>query len=181
MRPPVRTGAPESPTLREVWVRLAPTLAELDRIAGEPEAHLAQPGAGAELAALQYGLHEATEHALAIDDELEQTLAEAREATAEVVELLAHGGVEAAAPLVWEWRGALFAVRIAWRRIAERAEPAAPEPVLPRRAAPALLASGLLALGLVLTLGGALAAEWPLWAAGVLAVVAGALSARELP
>ena len=181
MRPPVRTGAPESPTLREFWARLAPTLAELDRIAGEPEARLAEPGAGAELAALQYGLHAATEHALDIDDELEQALAEAREATAEVAELLAYGGVEAAAPLVWEWRFALFAVRNAWRRIAERVEPATSEPVAARRNAPALLASGLLALGLLLVVGGALTAEWPLWAAGVLVVASGALSARELP
>ena len=181
MRPPVRTGVPESPTLRELWARLAPTLAELDRVAAEPEARLGEPGAEAELAALQYGLHAATEEALAIDGELEQTLAEARDATAEVAELLAYGGVEAAAPLVWEWRGALFAVRVAWRRAAERAALAAPAPVAARGSAEALLASGLLALGLLLVTGGALAADWPLWAAGLLVVAAGALSARELP
>ena len=55
-------------------------------------------------------------------------LTEARELTAEMAEALAHGGLDAAAPLVWEWRGALFRVRFARRRLERPRSVLAPVP-----------------------------------------------------
>jgi hypothetical protein len=78
------------------------------------------------LPALQYELHCAAElvtgltpppDVALVHEELGESLTEARELTAEMAEALAHGGLDAAAPLVWEWRGALFRVRFARRRL----------------------------------------------------------------
>jgi len=58
-----------------------------------------------------------------VHEELSEALTEARETTADIAEALDHGGVDAAAPLVWEWRGVLFRVRLARIRL-ERPRPA---------------------------------------------------------
>lgn len=107
--------------LDRVWLELAPTLRKLDRLAAEPELIVR-----AELPRLQHRLHRAAEHAgwlassagqPAPHGELAIALAAARDATALVGGALESGGHAAVEPLVWEWRGALFAVRLAQRRL----------------------------------------------------------------
>jgi hypothetical protein len=147
---------------------LSQTLGRLEELAGNPDRTLADEDALAAFPGLQYTLHAASEAAAGIDPpadaeashvELAAALADARDATAEVADAAAVGGPEAAWPLVYEWRGALFRVRLARARLA-------PAPVRrpagtphPRRR----LAAGALALGGALLLaGGTLLADWPL-------------------
>jgi hypothetical protein len=89
--------------------------------------------------------------------------------------------VELVEPLLPEWRGVLFRVRLARLRAIERT--AAPigsdgdaEPKRPRlRELPsvsALVATGLVIAGAFLFTAGAVLAAWPVWAAG-LALLAG--------
>jgi hypothetical protein len=159
---------------------LSATLSRLEQLAADPDRTFADDEALAGFPGLQYTLHAASETAAGIDPpadaeashvELAAALADARDATAEVAEAAAAGGPEGAWPFVYEWRGALFRVRLARSRLA-------PQPAhRPRRrprsrrrvAAGALAASG----GLLLVVG-ALLADWPL-AAGGLALAAGVL------
>jgi hypothetical protein len=103
------------------WYALAQTLRRLEALAAEPDERT-----GEELPALQYALHVAGERIAGLEPppgqedphhELEAALADARDATADVVDAFAHGGLAAAYPLVWEWRGALFGVRLARSRV----------------------------------------------------------------
>jgi hypothetical protein len=159
---------------------LSATLSRLEQLAGDPDRTLADEEALAVFPGLQYTLHAASETAAGIDPpadaeathvELAAALADARDATAEVAEAAAAGGPEAAWPLVYEWRGALFRVRLARARLTPQpARHAARRPRSRRR-----VAAGALAVsGGLLLVAGALIADWPL-AAGGLALAAGVL------
>ena len=128
-----------------------------------------------ELPKLQYALHVAGERVLGLEpapgletahEELGAALAIAREETAAVTEALEESGEAAAAALVWEWRVAVFGVRLALRQLDDQVAAAAAD-----RPRPAYAPVALLALGVAAVLGGALAGLWPVWLAG-LALVA---------
>jgi hypothetical protein len=142
------------------------TLGRLEELASDPDETLADADALTSFPGLQYTLHEASETAAGIDPpahaeeshaELAAALADARDATAEVADAAAAGGPDAAWPLVYEWRGALFRVRLARMRLGPT--PARPEEVTgdSRRK----LFAGTVAIGggLVLALGAVLA-DW---------------------
>jgi hypothetical protein len=152
---------------------LSGTLVRLEELAADPDHSLADENALASLPGLQYTLHAASETAAGIDPpvdaeashvELAAALADARDATAEVAEAADSGGPEAAWPLVYEWRGALFRVRLARARLA-------PVRVRRQRGAPRTrrrTAAGALAVaGALLLVVGALLADWPLAAGGL--------------
>jgi hypothetical protein len=88
-----------------------------------------------------------------------------------MVETIEIGGNDAASELIFEWRGALFRVRLARMRLGVQPEPE-PSPGKPHYRAAA--ATGLAVLGAGAFLAGAVLIVWPLWAAGI-ALVAGAL------
>ncbi len=171
--------------LSGVWDGLATTLACLEAIAADPVRRL--HGEVAEtLPALQYALHRAEELAAGIDPPpgaerahaaLRAALLSARDLTGEVVERLTAEGPEEAARLALEWRGALFQVRLARRRLAD--EPALPaaepeqRPPLAAAAATAVVLAGTAAFT-----AGAVVALWPLWAAGLLLVALGFVAYR---
>jgi len=171
----------------ELWTELSRTLTRLDRFAAEPE-RLDGDRTQLSLARLRYALHLASEHAYGVEPpvgaesshaELAAALAAARDATAEIAEAVADAGAEAVQPLLHEWRGALFRVRLARLRLAAPAAPPAQpmEPESLELARP--LAAFLLALcGAVAFAGGAALGYWPIWAAGLLAVAGGLLAYR---
>ena len=82
-------------------------------------------------------------------------------------------------PLLPEWRGALFRVRLARLRLATPAakKDVAPSPA-PAALAPALLAVGLALAGALAFVAGATLGLWPVWAAGLLATAAAVLAYR---
>jgi nitrate reductase NapE component len=107
--------------LADLWYALTQTLGRLEALAAEPN-----EDTGEQLPALQYALHVAGERFAGLEpppghedahEELQTAIADARDATAEVADAFAHGGLAAAHPLVWEWRGALFGVRLARSRV----------------------------------------------------------------
>lgn len=186
MRPTVRSDAPQGYTtaLGDLWLGLGPTLVALERIA-------AMPGrldeAADDLPALQHGLHTAVELAFGIEPPigaegahatLALAIAEARDATAELTDTLAVEGAEAAAPLVWEWRGALFGVRLARRTLAGHAAVELDEDAGTRIALVSLV---LLLAGVAAVLGGALAHAWPFWVGGLGFVAASLVLSRGRP
>lgn len=137
-----------------------------------------------DLPALQYALHVAAERVLDLRPEpgfeeahaeLGIALAIAREETADVAEALGTLGEEAAADLLWEWRAALFGVRLALRRLDRcvSTPQGRPRPSF----APVLL----LLLGVAAVLGGALVDLWPVWAVGLVVVGASAGLSRRHP
>jgi hypothetical protein len=156
----------------DVGRALRPTLRALDHAAADGE----RLAAGADtLPSLQYALHLASERLLGLEpapglerahEELGAALAIAREETAAVAEALDDAGATAAASLVWEWRVAVFGVRLALRQLddglAGRTPAADPRP--------AYAPVALLLLGVAAVLGGALAELWPVWLAGLLCV-----------
>jgi hypothetical protein len=170
-------------TIAGLWDGLARALTELDALAASPEYMSAE-----RLPSLQYALHTAGERiagltppvgAEAVHEELAAAVADARDATAEIADTVEAYGEAAAAPLVWEWRGALFRVRLARRRLLNP-EPLPADPInsslpTPRRAAMSL---GLLAIAAAALIAGALVGHWPLVAAGVLALFGGMLAQR---
>ena len=103
--------------------------------------------------------------------ELAAALSGARDATGEVVEVVDASGSRGLDAVLYEWRGALFRVRLARLRLT------GPPPAVPARSEspwPTLRAPGTAA---TLTIGGtaafALGATvelWPVWAAGLFAV-----------
>ena len=159
---------------------LRPTLRGLDEVAADAALVDAEEDM---LAALQYQLHTAAERVLGLEPwpeveeahaELQLALATARDETADLVEALDEYGAATAGQLVWEWRVALFGVRLALRRLDDRAS--APAPTVVRRF---VLPVVLLALGVAAVLGGALVDLWPVWALGLTVVgVAAGLSQR---
>jgi hypothetical protein len=166
--------------LTELWAGLSGTLARLEALADDCGDDAGEE-ALEELPALQYSLHRASELALGIvppagaeaaHAELRAALAEARDATAEIVAAIADGEPEAASALVHEWRGALFRVRLARRRLLTPLPVRLyrePESSFPWRA---LAGATLVAVGALSFTAGAVLSLWPLWAAG-LALVAG--------
>lgn len=172
-----------------LWERVGGTLVRLERVAESPAEGVAD-GFLDELPQLQYSLHAGAELAVGIDPppgaetlhaELVSALAEARDITAEVGRALEEDDVDLVDPLLPEWRGTLFRVRLARLRALERtAVPigtdAAPEPPRGRRrekaSLSALVATGLVIGGAFLFTAGAVLAAWPVWAAG-LALFAG--------
>jgi hypothetical protein len=160
------------------WSGLSGTLSALEAIAGDSRR---LDGAEGVLRALQYRLHWSSEllagvsppdDARAAHAELANALVDARDMTGEVADTLEHAGAEAAADLLFEWRGALFRVRLARLRLGARPEPAAPEANAPPYSAGA--ASLLAMLGAVAFVTGAALVLWPIWAVGI-ALVAGGL------
>lgn len=183
LRPTTRAEAEQGyeTALEQLRRELRPTLRALEEVAADPAAH---EELEEELPHLQYALHVAAEHALGIQppagleephEDLQVALAIAREETAQVVELVEDSGPAAAAPLVWEWRGALFGVRFALERLDPTFADAPPRPAGGRGIVPV----AVLMLGVLAVLAGALAARWPVWTLGLLLVVTStALSAR---
>lgn len=160
---------------------LGPTLRALELLAADPAGHDELED---ELPHLQYALHVAAERALGIEplpgleethEELQIALAIAREETAQVTEAVECAGAASAEALVWEWRGALFGVRLALQRLDATTPYVVPQLPARRRTLSVLLVS----LGVLAVLGGALAALWPVWAAGlVLVVISTAVSSK---
>jgi len=174
----------------QLWERVGTALVRLERVAESPADGVAD-GFLDELPQLQYSLHAGAELAVGIEpprgaetlhEELVSALAEARDITAEVGHALEVGDVELVDPLLPEWRGALFRVRLARLRALERTAmslgsdgDAGPEPRRRRRegiSLSAILATALVVSGAFLFTAGAVLAAWPVWAAG-LALFAG--------
>jgi hypothetical protein len=168
--------------LEGLWSDLAGTLTRLERLAAQPE-FVDDVALGA-LPRLQYSLHRARELVYGIAPplatsaahrELAASLEEARDVTGEVASLLDAGDAEGAAELVHEWRGALFRVRLARRRLTRTPQVATPVKVEESGAtAAAAVSLALLAAGVLAFLTGAVLVMWPVWAVG-LALVAAAL------
>lgn len=186
-----RTGSPEqyAEEMGELWTGLTRTLGRLDRFAAEPE-RLDDDHVEKSLRRLQYALHLASEHAYGVEPpagaatahaELANALACARDATAEVAEAVEDWGADGVRPLLHEWRGALFRVRLARLRLAAPGRPrerARPD-VATRDSLVRPLVAFLLALGGALAfVGGATLSVWPLWAAGLVAVCGSVLAYR---
>jgi hypothetical protein len=186
--PTIGTGQRYAVELGELWTGVQRALARLDTIAADPFAHDVDELVE-QLTRLQYRLHIGSEHVFGLEPppgaesahaELADSLACARDATAEVSETLAEEGLDGLRPLLHEWRGALFRVRLARLRLAAPAIPPA-EPELEPEAYALVrpVAAFLLALcGAVACAGGATLGYWPIWAAGLLAVGGGMLTYR---
>ncbi len=173
-----------------LWSGLAQTLSLLEALAAEPEQRLSEDEALELLPRLQYALHAASELALGIDPpagaetahaELAAALVDARDATAEVLGAVDAGGPATAGPLVHEWRGALFRVRLARLRLSIRSSSSAaptPEPSAWDSPRAALAATALVLAGAAAFVGGAVLALWPVWGAGLVLVACGFLAYR---
>ncbi len=166
----------------DLWERLGTGLTRLERVSEAPP-DVIVADAREELPTLQYSLHATAELAHGIDPppaaaaahrELVAALAQARDATADIAEAAEDDDEELVEQLVPEWRGALFRVRLARLRALESSPLVAPEPEEhPAPEAPpvsrlAILATGLVLAGAALFTAGAVLAEWPLWAAGLM-------------
>lgn len=171
----------------ELWTELSHTLARLDRYATTPD-RLDDVRAEVSLNRLRYALHLASEHAYGVaappgaetaHAELRSSLAAARDATAEVAEALTDQGAEAVQPLLPEWRGALFRVRLARLRLATpiALKETVGDPGDEGIARP-LIAFLLALVGALSFVAGATLGLWPVWSAGVLAVGAAILAYR---
>jgi len=189
----VRGGERQAYTaaVTDLWERVGTALTRLERIAESPSEGLIDEHAE-ELPGLQYALHTSAELAVGIDAppsaaplhaELVAALAEARDATADVAFAIESGDLETVDPLLPEWRGTLFRVRLARLRAIERTRAiarqrpsaAAPEPRArsgDRTALSAVVATLLILGGAFLFTAGAVLVAWPVWAAG-LALFAG--------
>ena len=182
MKPAVGSRATQGyeSALEHVGRDLRPALRALDEAAADPSSLAAHAD---ELPALQYALHVAAERVLDLPPstggeeahaELGVALEIAREETASVGAALEEHGGDAAAVLVWEWRVALFGVRIALRQANETGTGAKPQAEL----RPAYLPVLLLAVAVAAVLGGALADLWPLWSVGLALVAASAVASH---
>jgi hypothetical protein len=188
----VRGGERQAYTaaVTDLWERVGTALTRLERVADSSSEELVDEHAE-ELPGLQYALHAGAELAVGIDApvtaatlhaDLVAALAEARDATADVSFALEYGDPEAVEPLLLEWRGALFRVRLARLRALERSRAAVQEPPTPAAAWPrerhdrtaisAVVATILILGGAFLFTAGAVLVAWPVWAAG-LALFAG--------
>jgi len=185
VRPAVGSRATQGfeSALEHLGRELDPILRALDEAAADP---WGLDDRAEDLRARQYALHVASERLLELPpalgteealQELGAALAIAREETACVAEALEALGRGGAAELVWEWRVALFGVRLALAHANDRSGISSLQPVLQRAYAPVVL----LAIGVAVVLGGALVELWPLWVAGLLLVVASALASHRRP
>jgi hypothetical protein len=193
MEPSVRTGGRQtySAAVTDLWERVGTALTRLERIAESPADVLVDEHSD-ELPGLQYSLHAGAELAVGIEppplaedlhDELVAALTEARDATAEVAYAVEIDEAEGVEPLLPEWRGSLFRVRLARLRALERTNALAAETRTepPRRrktdheqgsSVTAIVATVLILGGAFLFTAGAVLVAWPVWAAG-LALFAG--------
>jgi hypothetical protein len=186
--PETQAGIRYASQVGELWGELSQALARLEAIALAPERLDEDETVGA-LRRLQYRLHLAGESVLGLSPpagaepahtELAAALASARDATGEIAGVVDEQGGHGARPLLYEWRGALFRVRLARLRLTgEQPSPAPPRPRLPGVrltgvrltgiqapvAASALTIAGTATFAIGATLG-----PWPLWVAGLLAV-----------
>jgi len=172
--------------LAGLWESLSTTLARLDAVAAD----LSSFDAAAEkLPVLQNRLHWAGELVAGIEPpsggerahaELAIALQCARDATAEMREALEVEGVSGAWRRVHEWRGALFNVRLARRRLeAGSAVPDLPDERVEQFDWRPAVAIMLVLAGTVAFTAGAVATLWPIWAVG-LALVAASFLVFEL-
>jgi hypothetical protein len=166
-----------------LWSGLAATLCRLESLAAD--AYRLDEDTVEPLRLLQYRLHWSIEALAGVEpppgareghEELADALADARESTGDVAEAIEQGGPAAARALVFEWRGALFRVRLARMRLAQPS--AAVEATDGEFPAAAAGATALTFLGVALFAAGALIALWPLWAAGLALIAGGVLSYR---
>lgn len=183
----VRRGEPQSyaQAVGSLWERVGTALVRLERIAESAADRVAEDFVD-ELPNLQYCLHSGAELAVGIEPplgaeelhhELVSALAEARDATAEIGLALEAGDVELIEPLLPEWRGVLFRVRLARLRALERTAVAGKlrdsTPPVSRRSrrerasVSAVVATLLVVGGAFLFTAGAVLAAWPVWAAGL--------------
>ena len=179
MGPSTGTGQRYAQALGELWPGVQRALQRLDAVAAEPEA-LEEHELVETLTHLQYHLHVGSEHVYGLQPppgsasahaELADALACARDATAEVAEAVAAVGNDGLRPLLHEWRGALFRVRLARLRLAAPTPGKEPADERPAARDARALAAFLLALaGAAAFAGGAALALWPLWVAGLVAV-----------
>ena len=163
----VRRGEPQTyaQAVGDLWEGVGAALVRLERIAESAPATVADDFVD-ELPALQYSLHSSAELAVGIEPP-----PGSEELHGELVE-----------PLLPEWRGVLFRVRLARLRVLEGAAPrggANGQPQAPRHRAQrerasisAVVATLLVVTGAFLFTAGAVLAAWPVWAAG-LALFAG--------
>jgi hypothetical protein len=183
----VRRGEPQTyaQAVGSLWERVGTALVRLERIAESAPDTVAEDFVD-ELPTLQYSLHSGAELAVGFEPppgaeelhhELVAALAEARDATAEIALALEAADAELIEPLLPEWRGVLFRVRLARLRALERTAVA----VGPREAPPAarrrtqregapvsaIVATLLVVGGAFLFTAGAVLAAWPVWAAGL--------------
>jgi hypothetical protein len=176
--PETQAGLRYASQVGELWSELSQTLARLEAIALAPERLDDDETVGA-LRRLQYRLHLASESVLGLSPpaaaehahtELADALAGARDATGDVAIVVDERGSHGAEPLLFEWRGALFRVRLARLRLTGEQPPQAPSrPQLPRIEAP-IAASALTIGGTAAFAVGATVGPWPLWIAGMVAV-----------
>jgi hypothetical protein len=168
-----------------LWSDLTGALTRLEQIAAEPSE--LDEDALEVLPVLQYSLHRAGEaiHGLPplpataeAHRELAAALEDARDVTGDVAALLEVDDTDAATELVHEWRGALFRVRLARRRLIRVPQPRPQLVAEPRTTALAAAALVLMAVGTVGFLAGAVLVIWPLWAAGLALVAASLLVYR---
>ena len=199
MQKAARTGERQAyaSAVTDLWKRLGLALTRLERLAELPAEWDAEEVLE-ELPSLQYCLHAGAELAVGIQPplgleaahaELVTALAQARDATAEIAAAIDGVGVELVDPLVPEWRGALFRVRLARLRALERRDVhvAADNPVAEPHREPvpfnrtglaALIACALVLGGGLLFTAGAVLAAWPVWAAGLLLATGGFVLVR---
>jgi len=174
--------------VRVLWSGLAGTLAELERLAGDPEL-LGREEAAGDLRRLQYRLHVASEDAYGlappsgvepVHAELAAALGGARDATAELADALEEDGVDGALQCLHEWRGALFRVRLARLRLSPpRRRPLPAERAVRTAGSRAALGACLLVVaGAAAFATGAVSGAWPLWVAGLVAVCGALLAYR---
>jgi hypothetical protein len=176
-----RTGTDQlyAEELGELWTGLRRTLSRLDLAAAEPGV-LDDDGAEQSLRRLQYALHISSENVVGLvpppgeetaHAELEAALASARDATAEVAEAVSAWGAAGVEPLLHEWRGALFRVRLARMRLTPpgRVRPLPPKEDDSSHTRP-LLAFLLALVGAIAVAGGAATGTWPVWTIGLLGV-----------
>jgi hypothetical protein len=188
VRPVVASGQREgyAAALSGLWKRLSWALSELESIAADPAELFDEVSVLDRLPSLQYALHAASELALGLRPpagaeiahaELAAALAGARDATAEIAEVLEHGGGIAAEALLPEWRGALFRVRLARLRVATpKPLPAELETEPEPTARGDALAATILALsGATVFATGATLQLWPVWALGLALFASGVL------
>jgi len=188
-------GAPVSQTLGSgsprayaasmagLWIDLRSALSRLDTLSANLDF---LPDGRDELPALQYELHCAAELVAGLTppegaelehEELADSLLDARELTSEIAEALAHGGPDAAAALIWEWRGGLFRVRYARLRLQRPRPTPGPAPVVAPRAARIVspFPAVAVALGSALVLLAALLGLWLLVAITLTATIAASM------
>jgi hypothetical protein len=173
--------------LGELWTDLRRTLTSLDGVAAEPDL-LDDEDVAVSLRRLQYGLHVSFEHIAGLTPppggetahaELGAALAGARDATAEVAEAASLFGAAGVAPLLHEWRGALFRVRLARLRLAPGRSRLNGTDADDQSSITRPFISFLLALlGALAFVAGAALGLWPVWTLGLLAVCGSVLAFR---